>query len=117
MEDKVVIVTGATSGIGRATALLFASHGAKVAAVGRNAEALAELEQEIAASGGTVKTIQADFAEQDESVPRVIEETVAAFGGIDVLINGAGIIANGTIETTDIFEGDQMMGINVRSVF
>ncbi len=117
MEDKVIIVTGATSGIGRATALLFAAQGAKVAAVGRNEQALAELEQEIRAGGGKVKTISADLSWGDEGVAKVIDETVATFGGIDVLVNGAGIIANGTIETTNIHEGDAMMNINVRVVF
>jgi NAD(P)-dependent dehydrogenase (short-subunit alcohol dehydrogenase family) len=117
MRDKVVIVTGATSGIGRATAILFASQGAKVAAVGRNEQALAELEQEIKLSGGEVKTIAADLSFGEETVEQVIAGTVTAFGGIDVLVNGAGIIANGTIETTNIEEGDAMMNINVRSVF
>lgn len=118
MKDKVVIVTGATSGIGRATAVLFAAQGAKVAAVGRNEEALAELEKEIRAGGGEVKAIRADLLEdQDESVEKIINDTLEAFGGIDVLVNGAGILASGTIETTDIHEGDRMMGINVRAVF
>ncbi len=117
MKDKVVIVTGATSGIGRATAVLFAAQGAKVAAVGRKNEALAELEREITASGGAVKIIAADLSMGEEPVGQIIAETVEAFGGIDVLVNGAGIIANGTIETTDVEEGDAMMNINVRSVF
>lgn len=117
MRDKVVIVTGATSGIGRASAILFAAQGAKVAAVGRNTDALAELEREIKLSGGTVLGITADLSQGEEPVEQVIAETVEAFGGIDVLVNGAGIIANGTIETTNIHEGDEMMNINVRSVF
>jgi NAD(P)-dependent dehydrogenase (short-subunit alcohol dehydrogenase family) len=118
MRDKVVIVTGATSGIGRASAILFAAQGAKVAAVGRNTDALADLERKITGAGGTVKTINADLMDdQGETVERIINETVEAFGGIDVLVNGAGTITNGTIETTDIHEGDKMMGLNVRAVF
>jgi NAD(P)-dependent dehydrogenase (short-subunit alcohol dehydrogenase family) len=116
MEDKIVIVTGATSGIGRATAVLFAAQGARVAAVGRNIQALAELEQEIKSSGGRVKTIIADVG-LDDSAEMIVNETLEAFGRIDVLINGAGIIANGTIETTSIEDADAMMNINVRSVF
>lgn len=121
MEDKIVLVTGATSGIGRATAVLFARQGAKVAAVGRNAQALAELEQEITAAsgngGGEVKTIEADLSLGVEPVEMVVNATLDAFRGIDVLVNGAGIIANGTIETTAIEDADAMMNINVRSVF
>jgi NAD(P)-dependent dehydrogenase (short-subunit alcohol dehydrogenase family) len=117
MEDKIVLVTGATSGIGRAAALLFAAQGAKVAAVGRNAEALAELQREIEGGGGEVKTIEADLSLGVEPVEMVINATLDAFRGIDVLVNGAGIISNGTIETTGTDDFDVMMNINVRTVF
>jgi len=117
MKDKVIIVTGATSGIGRAVAVLFAAQGARVAAVGRNVQALVELEREIKGKGGRAVGIEADLSCGEESVEKVINETLGAFGGIDVLVNGAGIIANGTIETTNVEDGDAMMNINVRSVF
>jgi NAD(P)-dependent dehydrogenase (short-subunit alcohol dehydrogenase family) len=117
MEDKIVIVTGATSGIGMATAILFAAQGAKVAAVGRNAEALAELQQKIEGAGGEVKTIEADLSLGQEAAEMVVNATLDAFRGIDVLVNGAGIISNGTIENTSTQDWDTMMDINVRSVF
>jgi NAD(P)-dependent dehydrogenase (short-subunit alcohol dehydrogenase family) len=117
MEDKIAIVTGATSGIGRATAVLFASRGAKVAAVGRNTEALAELEREITAAGGEVKTFAADLSLGEETVEMVVNAALDEFRGIDVLVNAAGIISNGTIETTQLEDFDAMMNINVRSVF
>lgn len=111
MKDKVVIVTGATSGIGRAVAVLFASQGAKVAAIGRNAEELSALENEIG-----VKTIAADILVETE-LDRIVSETVELFGRIDVLVNGAGIISNGTVENTATEDWDAMMNINVRAVF
>jgi NAD(P)-dependent dehydrogenase (short-subunit alcohol dehydrogenase family) len=116
MQDKVIIVTGATSGIGRATALLFAGQGAKVAAVGRNAGALADLQVDASKLSGTVKTIVSDVT-LDNSADIIVNETLEAFGQIDVLVNGAGIISNGTIENTSVSDWDAMMNINVRSVF
>jgi NAD(P)-dependent dehydrogenase (short-subunit alcohol dehydrogenase family) len=116
MKDKVVIVTGATSGIGRASALMFAAQGAKVAAVGRNVEALTELEQEVTSAGGTYLRLNADVL-VNVDLDRIVRKTVEAFGRIDVLINAAGIIANGTIENTTTDAWDDMMNINVRAVF
>ncbi len=116
LKDKVAVVTGATSGIGRATALLFAANGAKVVAVGRNDAALTELKNEIEALGGLVKTIRADLCEES-SAQKIVDETVTELRGIDILVNAAGIIANGTIETTSLSAWDEMMNINVRSVF
>ncbi len=116
MQDKVVIVTGASSGIGRATALKFAAQGARVALVARDADALVQVAREIAANGGEAKAIPADVTDE-AAVERVVQETVAAFGGIDVLVNAAGIIATGTIETTTLEEWDYMMNVNARAPF
>jgi NAD(P)-dependent dehydrogenase (short-subunit alcohol dehydrogenase family) len=116
MKEKVALITGATSGIGQATALQFASKGAKVALVARRADKLAEVVAAIEADGGEAKAIGADVT-NEEDIKRVVRETVAAFGGIDVLVNAAGIIATGTIETTELDDWDYMMNINVRAPF
>ncbi|HEX7594446.1 MAG TPA: glucose 1-dehydrogenase [Anaerolineae bacterium] len=116
MKGKVALVTGASSGIGRAAALRFAAEGAQVALVARRADKLAEVANEIEAKGGKGKSIAADVTREDE-IERVVRETVAAFGGIDVLVNAAGIIANGTIENTRLADWDYMFGVNVRSPF
>jgi NAD(P)-dependent dehydrogenase (short-subunit alcohol dehydrogenase family) len=118
MKDKVVIITGATSGIGRAAALLFAQQGAKVAAVGRDARALADLEVD-AANGENEAVVTAIISDVtlEDSAEQIVNETLEAFGQIDVLVNGAGIISNGTIENTSTADWDAMMNINVRAVF
>jgi NAD(P)-dependent dehydrogenase (short-subunit alcohol dehydrogenase family) len=114
--DKTVIVTGASSGIGRAAALLFAAHGALVIAVGRREKELSSLADEIQAAGGSVRIATADLREPSQ-IEAFVEETFANSGQIDVLVNAAGIIQNGSIETTSLDEWDEMMNINLRSVF
>lgn len=116
MQNKGVIVTGASSGIGRATAKRFASDGAKVSLVARTEEALSDLSGEIEALGGQALVIASDLL--DEAAPaRIVEQTVKEFGGIDVLVNAAGIIQSGTVESTTLADWDRMMAINVRSPF
>jgi NAD(P)-dependent dehydrogenase (short-subunit alcohol dehydrogenase family) len=109
-ENKVALVTGATSGIGQATALAMAREGATVAAVGRNAGALEALE----ASGLHIYPAELGNPETTASTVSQIRKEL---GGIDVLVNAAGIIASGTIEETTMDDFDAMMNINVRSVF
>ncbi len=116
MEDKVIIVTGASSGIGRATALLFAKNGAKVVAVGRNEKELSSLRDEANNLEGKIKFHLADICENTQ-VERIVNDTVENFGQIDVLINAAGIILNGSIENTALADWDKMMNINLRSLF
>ena len=116
MQDKVVIVTGASSGIGRATALLFANNGSTVIAVGRNEKELTALSQTVESKTGVVKPHLADMTEMTQ-LERTVTETVANHGRIDVLVNSAGIIKNGTIETTTLDDWDKMLNINLRSVF
>ena len=112
-SGKVALVTGATSGIGQACAVAFAQAGAKVVCVGRKAEALKEIEKTI---GAEVLTIEADLAET-EAAERVVARALEVFGGIDVLVNAAGHISNGTIENTSLEAWDDMMNVNVRALF
>lgn len=113
--DKVVLVTGATSGIGRACALRFAAGGARIAAVGRNEDELSKLEKEVGAANNTL-LLRADLSRTGEA-ERVVEQTVKAVGGIDVLVNAAGHIATGSIEDTTLEAWDTMLNINLRAVF
>jgi NAD(P)-dependent dehydrogenase (short-subunit alcohol dehydrogenase family) len=116
LTDKTALVTGATSGIGRATALLFAEAGARVAAVGRDPEKLSQLREELAGVGGEPLLISADVT-VEEDARRAVAETVERFAGLDVLVNAAGYIANGTIETTTPAAWDAMLNVNLRAVF
>jgi NAD(P)-dependent dehydrogenase (short-subunit alcohol dehydrogenase family) len=115
-QNKVALITGASSGIGRATALVFAGNGLDVAAIGRNDGELGALRDEGRELPGTIKTHPADLLELTQ-IDRVISETIDHFGRIDVLVNAAGIIKNGTIENTTLDEWDKMLNINLRSVF
>jgi NAD(P)-dependent dehydrogenase (short-subunit alcohol dehydrogenase family) len=109
-EGKVAIVTGATSGIGMATTRKFVDQGGKVAAVGRKKDVLSKI------AGANIKTYAADLLNEKETAS-LVHGILGDFGGVDVLVNAAGIIANGTIENTTLADYDVMMNINVRSVF
>jgi NAD(P)-dependent dehydrogenase (short-subunit alcohol dehydrogenase family) len=115
-HGKVVLITGATSGIGHATALRFAQGGASVAVVGRNEQALREVSQEIEKSSSNVLAISADISGENET-RRVVDQTIKRFGGIDVLVNAAGHISSGAIEDTTLNAWDAMMNVNLRAVF
>ena len=116
MDEKVAIITGASSGIGRATATEFVRNGISVVAVGRNEADLATLRHETLESKGKIKTHLADVTEFTQ-IDRLLSETAEHFGRLDILVNAAGIIKGGNIEDTSIDEWDRMMNINVRSVF
>ncbi len=116
MTGKIVLVTGASSGIGKATASLFAQKGSTVYAVGRNEKELAALRDGVESKRGSVKIHLADVTEFSQ-IDRMVSEIVQAYGQIDVLVNSAGIIKNGTIEDTTLDNWDKMMNINLRSVF
>ena len=108
-DGKVAVISGATSGIGMSTARKFAEGGGRVAAAGRNLEILRSLESE------RIRIYAADLADE----PATAEFAAAVlrdFGGIDVLVNAAGIIGTGTIETTKLADYDRMMNINLRSM-
>jgi NAD(P)-dependent dehydrogenase (short-subunit alcohol dehydrogenase family) len=115
-SGKVLLVTGATSGIGRATALRFLEAGAGVAAVGRKTEALDSLAEEAEGRAGKLLRLRADVTVEAEA-QRALTETIEKFGRLDVLVNAAGHISNGTIETTSLEAWDAMMNVNLRAVF
>ena len=116
MSEKNAIVTGASSGIGYETALRFAKAGFSVAAVGRSEKSLNELRREARELDGEIRPVLADLAE-DSQIERLVGEVSDQTDSIDVLVNSAGIIANGTIENTTDAEWDRMLTLNLRSVF
>ena len=112
----MVIITGASSGIGRAAAGLFAENGARVVATGRNQAELNHLGEEIRQKDGLIKTVLSDLSETGQ-IDKLVTEVAENFGRIDILVNAAGIIGSGSIETTSLDEWDKMLNINLRSVF
>ena len=115
-SKKRVIVTGASNGIGRATATLFLNAGASVALVGRRESALAEAAGEAAIKTGQAILIAADLSDERQSAACIAQAT-EKLGGLDVLINAAGILKGGRIEDTTLELWDEMMNINLRSIF
>jgi NAD(P)-dependent dehydrogenase (short-subunit alcohol dehydrogenase family) len=113
---KTLLVTGATSGIGKATALRFAEAGAGIAAVGRDEAELIRLEETIGAFGVPCLSICADLS-REEDAELCVAKSVEHFGGVDVLVNAAGHISSGTIESTPPEAWDAMFNINLRAVF
>jgi NAD(P)-dependent dehydrogenase (short-subunit alcohol dehydrogenase family) len=116
MKGKIALITGASSGIGRATALIFARNGATVVAVGRNESEMNALREEAKELDGSIRPHLADVTELTQ-VDRLVTETVDNLGQIDVLVNAAGIIKSGSVESTTLDEWDKMLNVNLRSVF
>jgi NAD(P)-dependent dehydrogenase (short-subunit alcohol dehydrogenase family) len=114
--NKTVVVTGASSGIGRATAMAFAETSARVVAVGRDATALEGVVAEARHAGAESIAIVADLV--GEAAPReIVAATVKRFGGIDVIVNAAGVIAMGATDATSDELWERLMAINVRAPF
>ena len=94
---KNALITGASSGIGRATAAALAREGANVALLGRRGQALATVASAIENDGGTARTVVADVTREEER-QRAIAETISALGALDILVNAAGVAARGPAE-------------------
>lgn len=116
MEGKVAIVTGASSGIGRSTALALAERGARVVAVGRNEADLGSLRDAARDLPGNLQIQLADVTELSQ-VDRLVSETAESVCQIDILVNAAGILRSGSTEDTTLDDWDKMMDVNLRSVF
>src|SRR3984893_4490744 len=100
LEGKVALVTGGTSGIGRASAALFAQEGAKVALTGRRAAEGKAVIAEIEAAGGDALFIQADLTEIG-GIPAIIDKAVARYGRLDCAFNNAGVAGGGPLAPLD----------------
>src|SRR5690606_16372652 len=116
MNNKVAIVTGASSGIGRATARLFAEKGATVVGVGRSEKELYAVRDELKDAAGSIRPHLGDVWATSQ-LDRIVNETVDSFGQIDILVNAAGILKGGSIEDCSLSDWDKQMHLNVRSVF
>ena len=111
VKDLTVLVTGAASGMGRATARVFAAEGAKVAVTDISAEATKAVADSIAASGGTAKAWALDIADRD-NINAVVNDVAASFGGLDIVVNNAGISVRAAIDD-DGYDGVWAKGLAV----
>ncbi len=116
LDGKIAIVTGGSKGIGRAIALAFAEHGADVAIAARGVEALAATREEIEATGRRCLVVPADMA-SDADLERLYKETIATFGGVDILVNNAATGAPSSLSKTDADTLLQVMRVNVWAPF
>jgi NAD(P)-dependent dehydrogenase (short-subunit alcohol dehydrogenase family) len=116
LRDKVALITGGTSGIGEATALVFANEGAKVAITGRNEERGNGVARKIKTNGGAAVFIRTDVRVAAEC-NRAAEETFKAFGTIDILFNNAGVFYPHTVVDCTEEEWDLQLDINLKGTF
>lgn len=116
LSGKVALITGGTSGMGRATALLFAQEGARVAITGRNEARGQDVAEQIEQAGGTAIFIRSDvrFA---EDCRRAVEETLRAFGRLDILFNNAGILYPNTVPDCTEEEWDLTLDTNLKGTY
>jgi NADP-dependent 3-hydroxy acid dehydrogenase YdfG len=115
LDGTVALVTGASSGIGEATALALAGEGAKVAVAARRRDRLEALAEKIRGAGGEALAIEADITEEAQA-KRAVEEAVARFGRLDTLVNNAGVMLLGPIADADVTEWKRMLDLNVSAL-
>jgi len=116
LKDKVILVTGSTTGIGEGMARLFSREGAKMVIHGTRKDAAVKLAGEIEKQGGEAMVLIGPL--DDPAVPaRLIAETIAHYGRLDGLVNNAAATTRGNLETTDAAEFDRIIGINVKAPF
>ena len=115
LNGTVALVTGASSGIGEATALTLAQHGAAVAIAARRKDRLDELAARIADIGGTVTAIEADVSSQAQA-QALVKRTVSELGRLDTLINNAGVMLLGPAVDAPLQEWDRMVGVNIQGL-
>ncbi|MGH0149358.1 UNVERIFIED_CONTAM: hypothetical protein FKN15_015124 [Acipenser sinensis] len=117
LSGKVALVTGASSGIGASTSILFAKLGVKLALNGRDVENLIKTAKQCKDAGQHEPLLVPGDLTDEDTVKKTIEKTIDHYGRLDVLVNSAGILVMGSIETTNMEQYDRVMNTNVRSVY
>lgn len=115
LSGKVVLITGASSGIGAGTALHFASIGCKLSLVARNAQALEAVAVDCRKAGAMEVIVKSKDLSEEEQCREAVQDTVDQYKSLDVMVNSAGILMGGSIETLTLEDYDKVMNINTRS--
>lgn len=113
--NKVVVITGASSGLGEVTARYLASQGARVVLAARRVERLEQLVQEITQAGGQAFSVTTDVTCRSD-VENLIQQAIQKFGQVDVLINNAGIMPQAPLNKLKVDEWDRMIDVNIKGV-
>jgi NAD(P)-dependent dehydrogenase (short-subunit alcohol dehydrogenase family) len=116
LQDKTAIVTGGGMGIGKAIALLFAEEGANIVVADIDRDAGQATVSEIEGAGGQAIFVLCDVSNSDQ-VKTLVETTIQTFGGVDILINNAGISGPGSVVDTSEEQWDRVIGVNLKSIF
>jgi NADP-dependent 3-hydroxy acid dehydrogenase YdfG len=116
MDNKVVIITGGSEGLGKGVATVFAQEGWNVVITARTEEKLTKVTNELRGAAGKVLSIPTDVSDASQ-VNQMVQKTLETFGRIDVLINNAGIDYPGSVEELSIEHWDQVIGVNLSGVF
>ncbi|MDH3504067.1 MAG: SDR family oxidoreductase [Nitrospirota bacterium] len=116
LEGKIAVVTGSSSGIGKAIALRFGEEGATVVVAARRVDLCHQTVAQIKQAGGSAYAQQTDIS-QEEQVDALMQETIARYGRIDILVNNAGVFGGGRVADTSTKIFDEVMGTNLRGTF
>jgi NAD(P)-dependent dehydrogenase (short-subunit alcohol dehydrogenase family) len=116
LDGRVALVTGGNRGIGAAIVRLFSAEGARVVFCGRRAELGRSVEEELRSEGREVTYVATDVADA-EAARALVAGTVELYGGLNILVNNAGIAPAGTVEAMEVADWDELMHINIRSMF
>jgi NAD(P)-dependent dehydrogenase (short-subunit alcohol dehydrogenase family) len=116
LHDRVCVITGAASGIGRETAIQFATVGAKVVAIDRDGNGCSQTAEEVRKQGGVGMALECDVSEA-ESVSAAAGRALATFGRCDILINNAGVLQPGRLETLSLADWNELLQINLTGYF
>jgi 3-oxoacyl-[acyl-carrier protein] reductase len=119
LDNKIALITGSSSGIGKAVAVAFAREGAHLALnypTESQAQNATEVKNTVAALGRGVLAVQADVSKEDQA-RTLVDETIRAYGRIDILVNNAGIATVSTVGEMPVAMWDEMLAVNLRSVF
>jgi len=116
LEDRIAVITGASTGIGKSIAVAYAAEGAKTVLASRNSEKLEAVAQEIKKDGGTARVVPVDVTAEDQVVG-LFQQTLEAFGRVDILVNNAGVSKGAPTDELSLKVWQQVIDVNLTAAF